>query len=123
MSELKPCPFCGGEAEYREYDDSVWFQCSNFDCQATRVWKFDGRRDAAEDWNRRASGWISVEDGLPDECVSVLTLDHEHRPHINTLEMSYGDMVWADPCDRDLKIGLWNHHITHWMKLPEGCAE
>lgn len=32
MSELKPCPFCGSEAEYYSDCEMVKVRCSNYDC-------------------------------------------------------------------------------------------
>lgn len=55
MSELKPCPFCGGTdiscADAGRKTD-VWFiQCE--DCFATFP-HFDSKAEAIEAWNRRA---------------------------------------------------------------------
>ena len=54
MMELKPCPFCGGEAKmawhYIAQNKKQWaVQCS---CGARFFFK-PRRRDAAEAWNKR----------------------------------------------------------------------
>lgn len=33
--ELKPCPFCGGEAELNDCDDYVAYGCGNVACKAS----------------------------------------------------------------------------------------
>ena len=60
MPELKPCPFCGGEAEIAmnlEYG-LVDISCENMGC---RGWacclNYKSEKEAREAWNRR------VEDG------------------------------------------------------------
>lgn len=53
MDELKKCPFCGSDAEYYGECDMVWVRCSNYDCQAQRIAKFDEPEEAVEDWNNR----------------------------------------------------------------------
>lgn len=80
MSELKPCPFCGGRAEiitthaevfntaYREYEFAVDFavhcyaRCARRDARSIfvvnegrMVIKQDGYQRAVDLWNRRAS--------------------------------------------------------------------
>ena len=68
MDELKPCPFCGGEAEcYRtvvkvglHYTDAVFVRCKNCEARTGNV-LFDGRKhpngeeyaEAEAAWNRR----------------------------------------------------------------------
>ena len=74
-SELKPCPFCGGEAKLREhgngYDGNGWFIASyEVSCERCRIY-FDfesrfilkngqpeflqnGYEKVVEAWNRRA---------------------------------------------------------------------
>lgn len=58
MSEikLKPCPFCGGEAEiqYGACDYNVYQAvCKGQNCNAMNGWS-DTPEEAAEAWNRRA---------------------------------------------------------------------
>ena len=75
MSEqLKPCPFCGSKNVQLEdlgYPPHVYCE----DCAARitgRGYGEDGEADAIKSWNRRASGWISVADGLPEVNKEVL---------------------------------------------------
>ena len=61
MKELKPCPFCGGEAFYTYLGENEWaVRC--FDCEAeVKAWQGfscdmkEGREKAIEKWNRRMS--------------------------------------------------------------------
>ena len=62
MAELKPCPFCGGEADYRteNFGARVWVQClecgvstSRYDTNLIVAGK-GGKEWAKEAWNRRA---------------------------------------------------------------------
>lgn len=59
-NELKPCPFCGGEAELRKWRRWLDFQkvmCINRDCiiyHADDKW-YKTEAEAIEAWNRRAN--------------------------------------------------------------------
>lgn len=64
MTELKPCPFCGGEAEITEYHLSYEVECSA--CEATLATSFSiyadddekssVRNELVKAWNRRDGG-------------------------------------------------------------------
>jgi Lar family restriction alleviation protein len=55
MAELKSCPFCGGEAEYRPAgglsETNGYVRCKNFCCE--QHW-YSPKKEAIEAWNRRA---------------------------------------------------------------------
>jgi hypothetical protein len=53
MDELKPCPFCGSAAELTGECDMVWARCTNDNCRAERITRFDEPEDAIKDWNNR----------------------------------------------------------------------
>ena len=62
MAELKPCPFCGGEANFltENFGECVWVKCSVCGVQSSKYYKnaiVDGKNGegwAAMTWNRRA---------------------------------------------------------------------
>ena len=49
-NELKPCPFCGGEADIIE--DSFCYGVECFNCKANSTY-FSNAKDAIAAWNRR----------------------------------------------------------------------
>ena len=53
--ELKPCPFCRGEAVIKPvFDLNVYFvHCKNCACSLARF--YGDKCDAIEEWNRRAN--------------------------------------------------------------------
>ena len=88
MIDLKPCPFCGGEAYYTLNSDSDW-ECRCFDCGASvKVYGREftpgrlkkDRKTVIMKWNRRkqrTGEWMESPSGQPyfvcTECgVSVI---------------------------------------------------
>lgn len=71
--ELRPCPFCGGEAEFETYGGTACaVTCRKCRCGTPTVRLNDGER-AVEAWNRRAGRtWHDFSDELPPVGVSVL---------------------------------------------------
>ena len=56
MTELKPCPFCGGEAEFRKENGRFFVSCENGRCNViveTMTSASWCEHDAIEAWNRR----------------------------------------------------------------------
>ena len=52
-AELKPCPFCGGQAKFiccNEESLQGYYRCENFCCEQSFVMT---KEDAGEKWNRR----------------------------------------------------------------------
>lgn len=108
MTELKPCPFCGGEANVDKQEEDFLVECEP--CQVSRLGWTDSRPEAIAAWNRRADGWVSVDERLPEG--------------VGTYLVSYADGLvsitsWLD--------GSWMMHRQdqshlkprHWMALPE----
>lgn len=73
MEELKPCPFCGGEASFMtikkpygecaDGSEAVWLRCEN--CGAcTNV--CCSRQAAVEAWNRREGEKKAYDEGWSD---------------------------------------------------------
>ncbi|HDY90015.1 MAG TPA: restriction alleviation protein, Lar family [bacterium] len=54
--ELKPCPFCGGEAEAINVSDTTWkIGCKNCHIQFGHSWLgFAFKENAIKMWNRRS---------------------------------------------------------------------
>ena len=63
MSDLKPCPFCGGKAEIQhtekrsEYGECAFIVCTHCGANGqmvTKAWAYSADEKAIEAWNRRA---------------------------------------------------------------------
>lgn len=85
VDALKPCPFCGGDAERFECEETDNIGGDVIGCKkcgaSTRV--FFGEKEGVEDaWNTRASAPRKVEEPDPD-CV---TLWKCNGPHIEDAE-------------------------------------
>ena len=52
MSELKPCPFCGGEVEFYVYRDRVFQETNLIMCQQCRM-LCECETDLIKKWNTR----------------------------------------------------------------------
>lgn len=63
MDELKPCPYCGGEAQLKVVGDMkhlLIYECENKSCFGTPLRGGDARsteRGARKIWNRRVEAW------------------------------------------------------------------
>jgi Lar family restriction alleviation protein len=54
--QLKPCPFCGGEAEIKDMrDNRIHIKCFKCLCQFGEVWnKNGGINELIKAWNKRS---------------------------------------------------------------------
>ena len=53
MDELKPCPFCGGEAVMDSdgyYRKTFWVSCTYCGCSTQSFWT---EKESVEAWNKR----------------------------------------------------------------------
>ena len=130
-NDLKPCPFCGGKAEYRRtaidtkgrYCDAVYVMCPDCNTRTGRV-LYDARKhpndeeyaEVREAWNNRKeekSKWISVRVILPKRGQGVLLTDgQEVFAGCLTVGHKWVRLGFGCVCG-----------VTHWMELPEPPEE
>lgn len=57
MTELKPCPFCGGKVEinYNPYSKVYFIACGNCDCDICVSVVSNTEEKAVKLWNRRVN--------------------------------------------------------------------
>lgn len=123
MSELKPCPFCGGDLLV--VNDRGDGGCEPLlyrpQCQKCGVGLggFNTRAEAIATWNRRAQtfpagGWREIASAPRD---GTWFLACATKPGWRATRIVY----FADPYDR-LPIhgegNMWPSPPTHWMPLP-----
>ena len=46
---LKQCPFCGGKAEFKEYETGIYVECT--ECSGQTLRRGASFEQAAADWN------------------------------------------------------------------------
>jgi Lar family restriction alleviation protein len=110
MSELKPCPFCGGDARLDEQEIGVHFvHCPA--CDVDGPWRGQGAKDAIiAAWNSRATDWQDISTAPRDgRCV---LLSESGLSFIGWwVKLSNGNPGWEWRGDGRL-------NPTHWMPLP-----
>lgn len=115
MSEIKACPFCGGNNIYvdgYEHDAGVRWRVVCLDCMGmVDPGTIQQKYRAIEAWNSRSEGWISVSERLPkkeDAAQGVWVL-----------------VVWGETNEvspllmPDIEDVVKRGAITRWMPLPE----
>ena len=98
MEKLKPCPFCGSEAEFDKVHE-IHVSCSNHGCPAYDFGTFV----VDAQWNKRIDPWISVDDALPEDDIPVLVYfgdDIDVEIDYCTTGEHYGNTWFANDPDR-----------------------
>lgn len=112
---LKSCPFCGGEAKYRQ--DHTTERVDTVSCLHCDFWISDpddiGSCIAA--WNRRADGWQDISTA-PTEGHFLAVVDGAVRvvAYGKTSHVPIYGFCLADQGAEDFDLCK----PTHWMPLP-----
>jgi Lar family restriction alleviation protein len=118
---LKPCPFCGGDPVFhcstgRVHKTGNIYSIYSVDCNDCDLTgpRAETRKGAAIAWNRRASGWISVKDGLPELFTGVMFYLDEPGPCIVANGFYIGKGQWQ--IFTGVTVG---REVTHWRPIPD----
>lgn len=96
MSELKTCPFCGGEARFETYGDAYCaVVCQSCNC-GTNTMSFDDSMRAVAAWNRRAERTCEM---LPSDTETTCTV--HYRVNGCSVDYEYG-YKRCSCCDADI---------------------
>lgn len=94
--ELKPCPFCGGEAFIR-YDEShstaFFVGCSDWDCFGNMMWA-ETEAEARRKWNTRAESAEVI--ALREREARLVEALREAREAAHSVAHSEYDGVWNE---------------------------
>ena len=83
MSELKPCPFCGKEAELIDCEVRPrWFvKCSNKYCGAEQGYTYVDKKSAIKAWNRRKDDVTITPKEFKERMAHIAEIDDEEARH------------------------------------------
>ena len=92
MDELRPCPFCGGEAQVvrKPYETKFCVGCGDDACLGFSGlgWLYETEEQAAAAWNRRAERTCRIVRVQPgwwecDACGRSIRWDLDEPPHVH----------------------------------------
>lgn len=110
--ELKPCPFCGGEASLLGYPASE-VQCG--ECFAAACFSDDPKESVAQ-WNRRVSPWRdSVKQPPPKDGTWILGrwgADNLMSIHVSSYQVGGVSPKWTRAHGWMATDPMW------WMPIP-----
>lgn len=107
--DLLPCPFCGGEAEFRDGSSTKpYIRCKSCGC---RTWGSHAYDKLAAAWNRRAERtWHDFSDELPPVGASVLCRGKNGALYVGkpvTLNGNVTRKVWVPRGDQYRSPEKW----------------
>lgn len=122
---LKPCPFCGHEpllAREMLTTDLRYIWGTGYriycpECEIAEARDIEAE-EAAEKWNRRAPGWVSVDKVLPLNRTHVIGFDIESG-------WNYPSLCFC-PDTKEFLDETYDYKpvsITHWMPYPDAPKE
>lgn len=111
--ELKPCPFCGGKAEFHKSHDCTPDYIICIKCELyLDMEKFDSIDELINHWNHRPSPWISVEKDFPRFGQFVLIAFGNNLSEIDIATIGNG---WTTACHGNIKF----ESVKYFMYIPE----
>ena len=99
--ELKPCPFCGGEAylhEFKSYvmPQSFWVMCNQCGIGTKEFIGFNGKTKAIKTWNKRqemTATWEPTDEEYQWKCSNCYeTFDYDYPSSI------YSSLLYCPNC-------------------------
>lgn len=117
MKELKPCPFCGGEAKLTKgitYLDNYVTCCECF----SRTKTYNTKESAIKSWNKR-NAWIPCSEKLPEynELVIVCNIYGEIEMMRLFEDVEMHEDVWLNVFENPY------YNIIAWQPLPPKYEE
>lgn len=125
MTELLPCPFCGGRQTYRKHDGGVWLTTTNHKrgCimrDALSFVAFDTEAEAIAAWNTRAeretvnkTGDFVTHDSRTTELTTI----------IEALTALASAITWTVPNSTPSVESYLKDAWAAIDKLKDGCDE
>lgn len=141
--ELKPCPFCGGEALIGQTLDNAWYamcakdHCSKLEC----YWRT--KAEAITAWNTRAPsadhianagkmitpGYEELEDLIENAIMESIGLDWVPRDGAKAVVRVLQEEGYIGPVNADLATIAWldgahrgKAEAARWQAIAEGLA-
>ncbi len=107
MSELKPCPFCGGKAEIERFGTSRFstiYKCGFCSCTLETGETFNH----GDQWSERHNEWVSVDENNnypdPEKHKFILGIDmNDSDPYV--FECEWDGDTWSN---------IGGESFTHW---------
>lgn len=139
MDNLKNCPFCGEKAIVKgaKYNtlgmygnsetEKHWYAVYCPKCKISQPKKtYFSKDDAVKAWNKRAeaevkleTGWISVNDRLPEKATFALLFSVDGEVYYG----SFGYSKFYAFDSSGIFAAFTAYEVSHWQYLPEPPEE